>query len=128
MQPAQTTRLAAALHFGLALLSILYTVRWNNHADLSAISAKEFAAIAGIALLPVVSAWAGLKLATNETSGRLLAFGHLLALLAFVATFVAVGRSNEPMAPLLFLLISLWIAAGLAVVLAAVWLLARRGR
>lgn len=128
MQQAQTTRLAAALHFGLALLGILYTVRWNNHADLSAISAKEFAAMAGIALLPVVSAWTGQKLATTETSRWLLAVGQLLALLAFAATFVAVIRSEEPMAPLLFLLISLWIAAGLAVLLVAVWLFARRGR
>jgi hypothetical protein len=126
MQPDQLTKLAAALHFGLALAGILYTTRWNNHADLSAISAKELAAMTAIALLPLVAAWIGLKLAGTQKSRWLLAIGQTLALLAFAATFVAVAGSTEPMAPLLFLLVSIWIAGGLAVVLIAVGLAGRR--
>lgn len=126
MDAARLTKLAATVHFGLAAAAIYYTVRVNNHADLSAISAKEFLAICGVALLPALSAWVGLALARTSASRLLVAVGQTVALGLFAATFVMVLHSVEPMAPLLFLLVSIWLAGGLAVWLAVVWLVGRR--
>lgn len=126
MDAARLTKLAAGLHFGLAAAAVYYTVRVNNHADLSAISAKEFLAICGVALVPIVSAWIGLRLARTSSARFLVAVGQFVALVMFAATFVMVLRSVEPMAPLLFVLVSIWLAGGLAVWLAVVWLVGRR--
>jgi hypothetical protein len=123
MTPTRVTKIAAGLHLGLAASAIVYTMRVNNDARLLEVSAKELAAMAGIALLPVVSAWAGLRLAHTDRPRRLLAVGQTLALILFAATFVPVVRSVEPMAPLLFMLTSIWLAAGLAFLLLVLGLL-----
>lgn len=127
MRPVNITKLAAGSHVGLAAAAIYYTARINNHADLSEISAKEYVAMAGVVLLPVLSAWIGLQLARTEGRLQLLAVGQVVAMLLFATTFVVVLRSFEPMAPLLFVLISLWLAAGF-LVLFFVWLLGRLAR
>jgi hypothetical protein len=101
-------------------------MRVNNHAMLSEISAKELSAICGMALLPVLSAWIGLRLARSNAARWLLAIGQIAALSLFAATFVLVLRSVEPMAPLLFLLVSMWLAVGLLVLLFFVWLVGRQ--
>jgi hypothetical protein len=100
----------------------------NNDVALSEISARELAVMCGMALLPVMSAWMGLRLARSGVALWLLAIGQTVALVLFAATFVSVLRSAEGMAPLLFLLVSMWLAAGLAVLLIVVWLAGRRGR
>lgn len=123
MRAVAIIKLAAGLHVGLAAAAIYYTIRINNHAELSAISAKEYVAMAGVVLLPVLFAWTGLQLARTDGKQRLLAAGQVVAMLLFAATFVLVVRSFEPMAPLLFVLVSLWLAAGLLVLLFVVWLL-----
>lgn len=126
MDAARVTIIAAGLHVGLVGAAAYYTTRINNVVGLSEISAKEFAVMGGIALLPVLSAWIGLRLARTDAARWLMAIGQTAALLLFAATFVFVLRSGEPMAPLLFLLVSLWLAAGFAIVLLAVWLVGRR--
>jgi hypothetical protein len=67
-----------------------------------------------------------LRLGRTNTARWLLATGQVAALVAFAATFVMVVRSVEPMAPLLFLLISLWLAGGFSLLLCVVWLVGRR--
>ena len=126
MDPARLTTIAAGLQVGLVGAAVFYTVRINNDVRLSEISTKEFAVMGGIALLPVLSAWIGLRLARTGAARWLMAIGQTVALLFFAATIVAVLRSTEPMAPLLFLLVSRWLAAGLSILLFVVWLVGRR--
>ena len=126
MDAARVTTIAAGLHVGLVAAAVYYTTGINNVVSLSEISAKELAAMGGIALLPVLSAWIGLRLARTDAARSLMAIGQTTALLLFAALFVAVLRSTEPMAPLLFFLVSLWLAAGLSILLFVVWLVGRR--
>jgi hypothetical protein len=127
MHPVRITKIAAGLHAGLAVAAIYYALRINNYSQLSEISAKEILVMAGIVLLPLAYAWIGLRLARTNAARWLLAIGQTIALALFAATFVMVVRSVEPMAPLLFLLISLWLAGGLSLLLLVVWLVGRRG-
>lgn len=126
MDPARLTTIAAGLHVSLVGAAVYYTTQINNDVRLSEISAKELAAMGGIALLPVLSAWIGLRLARTGAARWLMAIGQTTVLLLFAATFVFVLRSGEPMAPLMFLLVSLWLAAGLTIWLFVVWLVGRR--
>lgn len=126
MEAARVTTIAAGLHVGLVGAAVYYTTRINNDVGLTEIPAKELVAMGGIALLPVLSAWIGLRLARAGAARCLMAIGQTTALLLFAATFVFVLRSAEPMAPLMFLLVSLWLAAGLAILLFAVWLVGLR--
>lgn len=128
MGPARIATTAAGLHVLLVGAAVYYTTRVNNDVALSEISARELAVMCGMALLPVMSAWIGLRLARSGVALWLLAIGQTVALVLFAATFVSVLRSAEGMAPLLFLLVSMWLAAGLAVLLIVVWLAGRRGR
>ncbi|WP_020086727.1 hypothetical protein [Hyphomicrobium zavarzinii] len=128
MGPAWIATTAAGLHVLLVGAAVYYTTRVNNDVALSEISARELAVMCGMALLPVMSAWMGLRLARSGVALWLLAIGQTVALVLFAATFVSVLRSAEGMAPLLFLLVSMWLAAGLAVLLIVVWLAGRRGR
>ncbi len=128
MYPVRITMIAAGLHAALAIAAVYYTLRVNNHAQLSEISSKEILVMAGIVLLPLVYAWIGLRLGRTNMARWLLATGQSIALVLFAATFVMVVRSGEPMAPLLFLLTSLWLAGGLSLLLFVVWLVGRRGR
>lgn len=125
MQPNDITRIAAGLHVALVAAAIYYALRINNHAELSEISIKEMSVMSGMVLLPILSAWIGLRLAHTPPARWLMAIGQTLALVLFAATFVMVLNSVEPMAPLLFVLVSLWIAVGLAVLLLLVWLTGR---
>jgi hypothetical protein len=126
MHPARITKTASAVHVALAAADIYYALRVNNHADLTEITAKEASVMLGILLLPVLSAWIGLSLARSNAAHWLMATGQTLALVLFAATFVLVVTSVEPMAPLLFILVSMWIAAGLAILMPLVWLTSRR--
>ncbi|MBL8845291.1 MAG: hypothetical protein JNN24_05925 [Hyphomicrobium zavarzinii] len=128
MAPARIATTAAGLHVLLVGAAVYYTTRVNNDVALSEISARELAVMCGMALLPVMSAWIGLRLARSGVALWLLAIGQTVALVLFAATFVSVLRSAEGMAPLLFLLVSMWLAAGLAVLLIVLWLAGRRGR
>jgi len=126
MHPARITKVAAGVHVALAAAAVYYALRVNNHADLSEISAKEASVMLGILLLPLLSAWIGWRLARTNAARWLMAIGQTLALALFAATFVLVVTSVEPMAPLLFVLVTMWIAVGLAVVLLLVWIASRR--
>lgn len=128
MHPVRIVTTAAGLHGALAIAAVYYTVRVNNHAHLSEMSTQELLVMAGIVVLPLVAAWIGLRLGRTNAARWLLAIGQTVALALFAATFVMVLRSVEPMAPLLFLLVSLWIAGGFALLLLVVWLAGRRGR
>lgn len=128
MYPVRITKIAAGLHAALAIAAIYYTVRINNHAPWSVIPARDALVMAGIVLLPLVYAWIGLRLARTNAARWLLATGQAVALILFAATFVMVVGSVEPLAPLLFLLISFWLAAGLFLLLLVVWLVGRRER
>lgn len=128
MGPARIATTAAGLHVLLVGAAVYYTTRVNNDVALSEISARELAVMCGMALLPVMSAWIGLRLARSGVALWLLAIGQTVALVLFAATFVSVLRSAEGMAPLLFLLVSMWLAAGLAVLLIVLWVAGRRGR
>ncbi len=84
--------------------------------------------MAGIVLLPVLSAWIGVAPRAHGYArvGSWHAGQITRACFLFAATFGMVVNSVEPMAPLLFVLVSMWIAAGLAVLLVLVWLAGRR--
>lgn len=122
------TKIAAGLHAALAVAAIYYAMRMNNDVSFSEVSGKELLVMLGIVVLPGLSAWAGLRIARSDAARRLLAIGQTAAFVLFAATFVAVVRSAEGMAPLLFMLVSMWIAAGLAVLLAIVRFMGRSAR
>lgn len=126
MRARQISSISAAVHFVLALAAVYYTVRINNDSDLSQAAAKELVVMAGIVLLPLLYLWFGSKVAGSDASRRVLAMGQTAALVLFAATFVMVARSVEPMAPLLFVLVSIWIALGFAVLLLVAWFVGRR--
>ena len=125
VNPVRIIKTASGAHVALVAAAVYYTMRINNHASLSELSNKETTVMAGMALLPIASAWIGIWLARGATAQRLMAIGQTVAMLLFAATFVLVLDSVEPMAPLLLLLVSLWLAAGLAVLLIVVWLVGR---
>jgi hypothetical protein len=81
--------------------------------------------MAGIVLLPLVYAWLGLRVARTDAARWLLAIGQVIALALFAVTFAMVVRSVEPMAPLLFMLVSLWLAGGLSLLLLVIWFVGR---
>ena len=108
MHPARITKVAAGVYVALAVAAVYYALRVNNHADLSEISAKEASVMLGILLLPLLSAWIGWRLARTNAARWLMAIGQTLALALFAATFVLVVTSVEPMAPLLFVIFSIF--------------------
>lgn len=128
MRPIPITKLAAGLHVALVMAAVYYALRINNHAALSDISIRDFSVMSSMALLPVLSASIGLWLARGDAAHWVLATGQTVALLAFAVTFGVVLNSVEPMAPLLLLLVSLWLAVGLALLLLIVWIVSRYSR
>lgn len=128
MFPVQITKIAAGLHVALVAAAAYYTLRVNNYAPLSELSFRDVAVMAGMALLPVLSAWIGLCLARGSAAHRLLAVGQTVALLAFAGSFAVVLKSVEPMAPLLLFLVSLWLAGGFLLLLLVVWIVGRNAR
>jgi hypothetical protein len=128
MHPNQITKIAAGSHVGLVAAAAFYTLRIHNYTPISELSLRDVLVMSGMALSPVLCAWLGLWLARGETARWLLAVGQAVALLLFAVALVMVLTSVEPLAPLLLFLASLWIAGGFAVLLLAVWLVARFAR
>ena len=79
-------------------------------------------------LPPLLAAWIGVRLTRGTRSRGLLAFGMCIAVaataLAYLVTISA--DASEPLAPLLLVFTAIWQAAGLALLLPAVWLVGRR--
>jgi len=109
----------ALVNAGLALISFLYISSLGS----SSVPVLVYGFLAPA--VPIASAWIGLKLAPSPLSQGLLATGLGIGLVIFAATFAAVITSTEPLAPLLFILVALWQAAGMAVLLLAVWIAGR---
>lgn len=130
MRPIQITKIAAGVHVALVAASVYYVVQIHNYTPLSELPNGDFNVFSGMAIPPVLSAWIGSLLARGDKAGWLLAIGQALALVVFAVAFLIVlsSGSDEPLAPLLLILSSLWIAGGLAVLLLVVWLVARSSR
>jgi hypothetical protein len=128
MRPIPITKVAAGLHVTLVMAAVFYALRINNQPALSDISIRDLLVMSSMALLPVLSASIGLWLARGDAAHWVLAAGQTVALFAFAATFGVVLESVEPMAPLLLLLVSMWLAAGLALLLLVVWIVSRYSR
>jgi hypothetical protein len=125
MRPIQITKIVAGVHVALVAAALYYAVQIHNYTPLSELPNTDFKVFSGMAIPPMLSAWIGSWLARGEKAGWLLAIGQVLALIVFAVAFLMVLNSDEPLAPLLLVLASLWLAAGLAVLLLAVWLVAR---
>jgi hypothetical protein len=128
MRPIPITKVAAGLHVTLVMAAAFYALGINNQPALSEISIRDLLVMTSMALLPVLSATIGLWLARADAAHWVLAAGQTVALLTSAATFGVVLDSVEPMAPLLLLLVSLWLAAGLALLLLVVWIVSRYSR
>jgi hypothetical protein len=125
MSPIQITKIAAGVHVALVAAAVYYAVRIHNYTPLSELPNTDMKVFSAMVIPPLLAAWIGSWLARSEKSGRVLAIGQSIALAVFAVAFVMVLASDEPLAPLLLVLASLWLAAGFGVLLLAVWLVAR---
>ncbi|WBT40028.1 hypothetical protein [Hyphomicrobium sp. DMF-1] len=123
----QIVRIAASLHVALALAGLYYALRIHNFTPVSDLPNTDFLVFSALAAPPAVAAWLGLRLARGAVAERLLAFGQALAATIFAVAFALVLGSDEPLAPLLLVLATLWLAGGFALLLIAVWLAGRYG-
>lgn len=122
----RAAKIAASAHVALALTAVYYVTRVFNFTPLSQLPNTDMFAFSATAVPPLLAAWIGARLARNDAAGRLLAAGLCAALAVYALTFVAMLASDEPLAPLGLIVVSLWLAAGYAVLLLAVWLVGRR--
>lgn len=127
MPSRQVVRIAAALHVALALAGLYYALRIHNFTPLSDLPNTDFLVFSALAVPPALVAWLGLRLARGAKAERLLAFGQVAGGVVFAAALALVLGSDEPLAPLLLVLATLWLAVGFMLLLIAV-LLAGRSR
>jgi hypothetical protein len=124
----RTTRIAkvmALLNTALVAAAVYYVTRVANYTPLSELPNTDMFAFSAPAIPPLLAAWAGAWVAGDGASGRILAIGLTLAVAAYAGAFALVLTSDEPLAPLLLILTSLWVAIGLVVMLIVVWLVGR---
>ena len=123
--PAKT---AVFVHVVLVLAAVHYVTRVANFTPLSRLPNSDTFAFAATAIPPLLAGWIGARLARSEGAARLLAWGLGLGAAIYAASFVGVlfADVHEPLAPLWLIIVSLWLAAGYAVLLVAVWLVGRR--
>jgi hypothetical protein len=125
MSPPRVSRLAVLLHVALVAASVYYVTRVANFTPLAELPSPDMIAFSATAAPPLLAAWIGSMVARGEAARRLLACGLALGAAVFAAAFAGVLASDEPLAPLLLILVSVWLAAGYALLLAAVWLVSR---
>lgn len=125
MSPFQITKMAAGVHVALVAAGVYYAVRVHNFTPLSELPNTDMTVFSALAIPPALTAWIGSWLARGEKAGWLLAIGQCVGLLVFAVAFALVLASDEPLAPLLLVLTSLWLAVGFAVLLLFVWLAGR---
>lgn len=88
---------------------------------------QDYAFAAFYPLPPILAAWGGAKLADTQLSRIVLLVGLAAAVLASVVIYLIVisASDSEPLAALLLLIGSLAQAAGLALLMPIVWIVAR---
>jgi hypothetical protein len=124
MSPPRVSRLAVLLHVALVAASVYYVTRVANFTPLAELPSPDMIAFSATAAPPLLAAWIG-SMVARGAAARLLACGLALGAGVFAAAFAGVLASDEPLAPLLLILVSVWLAAGYALLLAAVWLVSR---
>ncbi|MDQ8700131.1 hypothetical protein [Hyphomicrobium sp. LHD-15] len=125
MSPIQITKITAGVHVALVAAGVYYAVRVHNFTPLSELPNTDMTVFSALAFPPALAALIGLWLARGEKASRLLAIGQCVGLLVFAVAFAMVLASDEPLAPLLLVVASLWLAVGFAVLLLFVWLVGR---
>lgn len=125
MRPLTLAKWAACGHVGLVAGSVYIVVRVYNFTPIERLPTTDVFAFSATAIPPLVSILIGSRLARSERQGWILAAAHSAALAAFGLSLIGVHASEEPLAPLWLLLVSLWMAVGFVIVLALVWWIGR---
>ncbi|WP_072390121.1 hypothetical protein [Hyphomicrobium sp. CS1GBMeth3] len=127
MLSVRTAKIAALANVAFVIATVYYVTQIFNYTPVSEMPHPDLGLVA-LGLPPVLAAWGGARVARNDAAGRLLAVGLLLALAVYVISFFAMVSSDEPLAPLGHVFVSLGTAVGLLVIVLGVWLIGRRGR
>ncbi|WP_072390124.1 hypothetical protein [Hyphomicrobium sp. CS1GBMeth3] len=116
------------VHVGLVGAAVYYVTRVANFTALSELPNTDFFAFSATAIPPILAALIGKVLARGARATRLLAYGLAVGAAIYAVSFAGVilARDDEPLAPLLLIVTSLWLAAGYTVLLLIVWLVGRR--
>jgi hypothetical protein len=125
---SRLAKLAAAVHTALVAAGVYYVVRVANFTPLSALPNTDMTAFSAAAIPPLLAVAIGSWLAKSERAMRILGLGLALGAAVYAASLAGVmtAGGNEPLAPLWLILVSLWLAAGYAILLLVVWLVGRR--
>jgi hypothetical protein len=128
MYPIQVAKIAAGVHVALVAVAVYYVTQIWNYTPLSEMPSRDALAFSATALPPLVALLLGASLARNDRARWFLSIGLVAALAVYAVAFFLVSESDEPLAPLLLILTSLWQAGGLALLLLVVWLTGRSDR
>lgn len=124
MPPLQIAKIAALAHVALVGAGVYLVTQVWNPTPVELMPSRDSLVFSLTALPPLLALWIGSWIARGPKAPRLLAWGLVVALLAYTIAFLMVlgAADAEPLAPLLLVLASLWIALGLLVVVIGVWL------
>jgi phosphotransferase system glucose/maltose/N-acetylglucosamine-specific IIC component len=129
MHPIQVARIVAGVHVALVAVVVYYVTQIWNYTPLERMPSTDSIVFSATALPPLLAVWIGGRLARGDKGRWFLLIGLILALLVYAFAFLLVlDAAEEPLAPLLLIVASLWVAGGLAVVLLVVWLMGRSER
>lgn len=119
---------SALIHAGLVAVSVYFVTRVFNFTPLSALPNADFLAFSATAIPPLLAAGIGSWLVRGEKAARVLGYGLAGGAAIYAASLVGVmlADESEPLAPLWLIVVSIWLAAGYAALLIAVWLVGRR--
>lgn len=127
MSCVRVSLLAVLVHVALVAASVIHVTRVANVTPLDQLPSPDMLAFSATALPPILAASLGSLLARGATARRMLAGGLALGAVVFAVSFAGVLASDEPLAPLWLILVSVWLAAGYALLLVGIGLASRSG-
>lgn len=118
------------VHVGLAAVAVYYVTRIFNFTPLANLPNTDTVAFSATAVPPLLAYWIGSYLAKGERAERTFGFGMAVGAAVYAASLAGVvfASEGEPLAPLWLIFVSLWLLAGYALLLVAVWYAGRPAR
>jgi hypothetical protein len=128
--PSRIAKFAAWTHAALAMVAVYCVTQIWNYTPIEQMPSPDSLAFGATALPPLLALWAGRRIIRGARAAQLLAGGLVIALALYATAFLMVlsAADSEPMAPILLIVASLWIAGGLFALLIAVWATGRMTR
>jgi hypothetical protein len=109
------------------MVAVYLVTRVWNYTPMKRMPSSDSIAFAATALPPMLALWFGTRIIRGGKAAWLLAAGLVTALALYALAFLIVvtAPDSEPLAPILLIVASLWIAAGLLGLMIAVWITGR---